>query len=408
MNVWKVAVYLRISKEELYVNKDSNSITNQKQIINLYIKENNDLEFVDYYIDDGYSGTDFNRPGFKKLLVDIKEKKVNTIIVKDLSRFGRNHIEVDNYLENILPIMKVRFISVNDDIDTFKTPYVVENFSIALKNLINDAYAYDVSKKVRSILRNKKINGEFIGKSAPYGYLKDSKDKHKFIVDENASKVIVKIFDMFLNGKTRKEIADELNNLKILPPGAYKIENNISNYKKTETMKKWNSDMITRILRNQVYTGDLVQGKTTKFNYRIHKTIAINPEDWIIVKNHHKAIIDKKIYCDVQNMLNRKEGYRNSNDIFSGYLKCADCGKSLIIKKIKNYEYYYCSSFIRNGSCSNHSIKKEQLFCEVLKKINNIYKYRNLKELDKKILNKSIEKIIVYENKKLKIIFKEK
>ena len=408
MNKYKVGAYIRLSKEEYNDEKESNSVINQKQLINEYIKNNSSFGLIDYYIDDGYSGTDFNRPGFKKLLVDIKEKKVNTIIVKDLSRFGRNHIEVDNYLENIFPIMKVRFISVNDDIDTFKTPYVVENFSIALKNLINDAYAYDVSRKVRSILINKKINGEFIGKEAPFGYLKDSKDKHKFIVDENSSKVIVKIFDMFLNGKTRKEIADKLNNLKILPPGAYKIENNISNYKRTQTMKNWNSDMITRILRNQVYTGDLVQGKTTKFNYRIHKTIVVNPEDWIIVSNHHEAIIMKEIYYKVQNILDRKEGYKNNNDIFSGYLKCADCGKSLIIKKIKNYEYYYCSSFIRNGSCSNHSLKKEKLICEVLQKFNNIYKYRNLKELDKNILDKLIEKIIVYENKKLEIIFKEK
>lgn len=204
--MWKVAAYLRLSKEEFYGNKDSNSIINQKQIMNSYIKENRDLEFVDYYINDGYSGTDFNRPGFKKLLVDIKEKKVNTIIVKDLSRLGRNHIEVDNYLENIFPMMKVRFISINDDIDTFKNPYVVENFSIALKNLMNDVYAYDISKKVRSILRNKKLNGEFIGKSAPFGYFKDPKNKHKFIVDENASKVVVKIFDMFLKGKTRKKL----------------------------------------------------------------------------------------------------------------------------------------------------------------------------------------------------------
>lgn len=124
--------------------------------------------------------------------------------------------------------------------------------------------------------------------------------------------------------------------------------------------------MVTRILRNQVYIGDLVQGKTTKFNYRIHKTIAVKPEEWIIVSNHHEAIITKNIYYKVQNILDKKEGYKNNNDIFSGYLKCADCGKSLIIKKSKNYEYYYCSSFIRNGSCSNHSIKKEQLIDEVL------------------------------------------
>lgn len=402
MNNWKVAAYLRLSKEEFYGNKDSNSIINQKQLISSYIKENSDLEFVDYYIDDGYSGTDFNRPGFKKLLVDIKEKKVNTIIVKDLSRLGRNHIEVDNYLENIFPIMNVRFISINDDIDTFKSSYVVEDFSIALKNLMNDVYAYDISKKVRSTLRNKKLNGEFIGKSAPFGYLKNPKDKHKFIVDKDASKVVLKIFDMFLKGKTRKEIADKLNTLKILTPREYKIENDISDYKKINKMKKWNSDMVTRILRNQVYTGALVQGKTNKVNYRIHKTIAVNPEEWIVVSNHHEAIIKKDIFNNVQKILDKKEGYKKNKDIFWGYLKCADCG----IKKSKNYEYYYCSSFIRDGSCSNHSIKKEQLIDEVLQKIKSTYKYRNLKELDKKILDKLIEKIIVYENKKLEIVFK--
>lgn len=223
MQKYKVGAYLRLSKEEFNNEKESNSITNQKLIIDNYLKEHKEYKLVDYYIDDGYSGTTFDRPQYKRMLKDIVEGKVNTIIVKDLSRFGRNHIESDNYIENILPGYNVRFISIIDEIDSFKNPKSVSSIEIPLKNLMNDEYARDISEKVKSTLRIKQLNGEFIGVTAPYGYLKNSKDKHKFIIDKEASYVVKKIFNMILLGNSRKEIAEHLNSKNILTPSLYKL-----------------------------------------------------------------------------------------------------------------------------------------------------------------------------------------
>ena len=223
MQKYKVGAYLRLSKEEFNNEKESNSITNQKLIIDNYLKEHKEYKLVDYYIDDGYSGTTFDRPQYKRMIKDIVEGKVNTIIVKDLSRFGRNHIESDNYIENILPGYNVRFISIIDEIDSFKNPKSVSSIEIPLKNLMNDEYARDISEKVKSTLRIKQLNGEFIGVTAPYGYLKNSKDKHKFIIDKEASYVVKKIFNMILLGNSRKEIAEHLNSKNILTPSLYKL-----------------------------------------------------------------------------------------------------------------------------------------------------------------------------------------
>ena len=223
MQKYKVGAYLRLSKEEFNNEKESNSITNQKLIIDNYLKEHKEYKLVDYYIDDGYSGTTFDRPQYKRMLKDIVEGKVNTIIVKDLSRFGRNHIESDNYIENILPGYNVSFISIIDEIDSLKNPKSVSSIAVPLKNLMNDQYSRNISEKVRSILKIKQLNGEFIGVTAPYGYLKNSKDKHKFIIDKEASYVVKKIFNMILLGNSRKEIAEHLNSKNILTPSLYKL-----------------------------------------------------------------------------------------------------------------------------------------------------------------------------------------
>ena len=206
MSKYKVSGYIRLSKEDK-IKDESNSVTNQKAIIDSYVKKNEDLELIEFYIDDGYSGTTFDRPEYKRMIEDILSGKVDTIIVKDLSRFGRNHIEADDYLENILPGYNVRFISTIDEIDSLKNPKSISSIAVPLKNLMNDQYARDISEKVRSTLKIKQLNGEFIGVTAPYGYLKDPKDKHKFIIDKESSYIVKKIFNMILLGKSRKEIA---------------------------------------------------------------------------------------------------------------------------------------------------------------------------------------------------------
>ncbi len=385
MEKWKVAAYVRLSSDD-GDKAESNSITNQKSLINLFLKNNSDLKLKDFYIDDGFTGTDFNRPDFQRLLNDMKNGKINAILVKDLSRLGRNYIEVGNYLEQIFPLYNIRFIAINDNVDSFKDPNSVSNVIVPFKNLMNDEYARDISNKVRSVLDTKKVNGEFIGSVAPYGYLKDPNNKHKFIIDKKAATIVRKIFKMILNGKSKREVVEELNELGILPPALYKIEESTYNYKVTESMKTWSTKKLDKILKNQSYTGDLVQGKRKKISHKIHKNLEIDMDDWIIVPNHHKALVTKEEFEQVQNIIYNRDiriQKNNEYDLFSGHIKCEKCGCNLILRKSKGYEYYYCSSYLYKKSCSSHACAKKKLEKDILDVVNQ---HINLiVDIDKKI-----------------------
>ena len=408
MQQYKVAGYVRLSKEDK-IKDESNSITNQKAIINSYIKNNREYEFIDFYIDDGYSGTTFDRPGFKEMIKDITEDKVNTIIVKDLSRFGRNHIEADNYIENFLPGYNVRIISVIDNIDTLKSPKSTAYIEIPLRNLLNDYYARDISEKVKSILKVKQQNGDFIGTFAPYGYLKDPKDRHRLIIDKEAFIIVKKIFDMISLGKSRKEVADFLNDNNVLTPSLYKINKEGTNNQEIALSKKWNAGIVNRILRNETYTGTLIQNVKKKLNYRENKLIDVNKEDWIKTENHHEAIVSKDEFDEVQKILDRKIKVNKNNeiDLFSGYLKCFHCGEHLIIRKSKNQVYYYCSSYIKNKSCLKYSINKKKLEKLVIEKFNNSLSLE-FDNLNREILNKNIDMIYVVDKDNIKVQFTNK
>ena len=373
MSKWKVAAYLRLSSDD-GDKLESNSITNQKKLINIYINREKNLKVVDYYIDDGYSGTDFERPDFKRMIRDIKRGKIDTIIVKDLSRFGRNYIEVGRYLEDFLPINNIRFIAINDNVDSYKDPESINNIIVPFKNLMNDEYSRDISNKVKSILNAKKESGEFIGSYAPYGYLRDPKNKHDFIIDEKASKVVIKIFDMILKGISKKYVVDELNRLGILPPMAYKIEEFNYNMKKTNSYDIWNGKKIDDILRNISYTGVLVQSKKKRISHRVHKQVRVAPDDWIMIPNHHKALITEEKFNMVQEILYKRDikVEKNKNyDLFAGHISCADCGNSLSKRKGKAKDYYYCTSYLENKVCSKHTIRKDKLIDIVIEAINN-------------------------------------
>ena len=404
MQKFKVAGYIRLSKEDK-IKDESNSVTNQKAIIESYIKKNEDLELFDFYIDDGYSGTTFDRPEYKRMFKDIVEEKVSTVIVKDLSRFGRNHIQSDDYIENILPGYNVRFISIIDEIDSFKNPKSVSSIAVPLKNLMNDQYARDISEKVRSTLKIKQLNGEFIGVTAPYGYLKNPKDKHKFIIDKEASYIVKKIYNMILLGKSRKEIAEHLNNKNVLTPSLYKLSKENINNEDLIRSKRWNSEIVNRILRNETYTGTLIQNIKTKPNYRTDKLIDVNKDEWIKLANHHEPIISRDKFDEVQQLLNRKTKVNKNDDIdlFSGYLKCSHCGSGLVIKKSKNQIYYYCSSYIKDKSCLKYSINKKKLEQmvndEIIKKI-------NIEQLDRKVLNELIDMIYIIDKNNVKVELK--
>lgn len=393
MNKWKVAVYLRLSSDD-GDKMESNSITNQKSLINLFLKKEKDLKIYDYYIDDGFTGTDFNRPDFQRLLNDIKNGKINAIVVKDLSRLGRNYIEVGNYIEQVFPLYNIRFIAINDNIDSYKDPKSINNVIVPFKNLMNDEYARDISNKVRSVLNTKKANGEFIGSVAPYGYKRNPRDKHKLVIDNYASKIVKKIFRMILNGKSKIEVIDELNKFGILPPRLYQMQGKDYNFKVTEKTKYWDIKKLDKILKNQTYTGDLIQSKKRTISHKIHKVVENSFEDWIIISNHHEAIISRENFNQVQDIIYNRDIKVNKNkeyDTFSGHLRCNDCGNSFTIKTIKKYKYYYCTSFLRKKSCTNHSIKKEKLEEMVLNSVN--------KQIELVIdIDMDIDKVISYNN----------
>ena len=398
---YNIGAYIRISNEENDKLK-SNSINNQKELINEYIAKHQDLKLIEYYIDDGYSGTNFNRPAFKRLLEDIRDKKVNAIIVKDLSRFGRNHIEVDNYIENIFPMLNVRFISIVDGFDSFKNSDGVDDFIVPIKNLINDAYAKDISKKVKTALITKKKNGEFVGSYAPYGYYKSKLDKHKFIIDEEASKIVKLIFEKTINGLSKKEIANILNEMKIETP--------IEHIKNKKENKCWNSNMVYAILKNRVYTGDLIQQKRERLSYKNHKLMMNKEEDFIITKNHHRAIIDIEQFDAVQEIIKHstKTNLNNKYDIFSGYLKCAECESNLTIKKSKEYTYYACSSHVRKRGCNNkRTIRKDILEEKVIIEINK-RQASKIDKLNRKYIYDLIDMIYLNQDGSTKIEFKKK
>lgn len=403
---WNVAVYLRLSKED-NESIESNSIVNQRELAEQYISSKSDLELVDYYIDDGYSGTNFNRPGFERLLQDMKNKKINCIIVKDLSRFARNHIEADMYFENIFPVLNIRFISVIENIDSFENPDSMDNLIVPFKNLLNDAYAKDISKKVKSALTAKRLNGEFIGTSATYGYIKNPKDKHKLIIDEEASKNVVQIFNGIIEGKTVSEIANELNKNNILTPAAYKRKNEPES-NNIETDKRWNTKMINKMLKDRIYVGDLIQGKKKVENYRSHKLITTKKDEWIIIQNNHEPIISKDKFDKVQEIIEKNKCARSNKekDLFYRFLKCSDCGDSFTLRKVKNYEYYHCTSYVRNGSCTSHSIRKDKLAEIVLEELNKRFKRNRINTLTRDILLKNIDNIIIFQNGEVNVNLK--
>ena len=304
------------------------------------------------------------------MLEDIKNKKIDVIIIKDLSRLGRNYIETGNFIEVIFPGMGVSVISVDENCEIDSSDYYGDDY-LPLKNLFNDTYAKDISKKVRSSLIVKKYNGEFVGKLAPYGYIKDPKDKHKFLIDKNVSHIIKKIFNMILNGKSRREVADFLNDNDILTPSEYL---KINTDKDTTIMKKWNPEMVNSILRNENYTGTLFQGKKRKLNYRIDKKIKLDKENWIVTENHHEAIISKEDFDKVQEILDRKSKVNKdgSIDLLSGILKCKCCGSNMIKRTSKGKVYYYCSNYYRTKKCENNKSIPKSIVEEFIKKELNI------------------------------------
>lgn len=373
---WKAAEYLRISRED-GDKEESDSIGTQKDITHEYVEQNEDIVFVDEYIDDGWTGTNFARPDFERMMADVKSGAVNCIIVKDLSRLGRNYILVGQYLEMIFPLLNIRFVSIVDHIDSVKDPASINNALVSFKNVMNDEYCRDISNKVRSSLDRKRGKGEFIGSFASYGYFKDPEDHHHLVIDPAAAEVVRDIFQWFLSGMSIIGIAKKLNQLGIPNPSMYKKQLGF-NYKHPAGELcdgLWPDSSVKRILKNRIYTGDMVQNKTKIKSYKVHVCVAVPEENWVIVPNTHEAIISHEHFETVQQLLRRDTraapGVTHVS-IFGGFIRCADCrramAKKTAVQPYKKYYYYVCQTF-RKGSrdaCTKHTIREEKLYQAVL------------------------------------------
>ena len=372
--------YLRLSKEDEEVaggeTLQSNSIENQKAYIENYIRNKPEIKIADFYIDDGYSGVNFDRPDFQRMLQDIKNNKINCVIVKDLSRLGRNYIEAGKYIERIFPLLGVRFIAINDNFDSADDTAASNNIIVPFKNLINDAYCRDISIKIRSHLVVKRKRGEFIGAFAVYGYTR-GKDKNRLIVDSYAAEIVKEIFRMKMEGMSQQKIADKLNSLGVLSPAEYKKEQG-SGYKamfQTHSMAKWTAIAVMRILTNEIYVGTLIQGKESTPNYKVKVREKKPQEEWIRVENAHEAIISRADFEVISDILQKDTRVcvgKSSVSVCSGYLVCADCGCSMVRKKAYSgsleYVYYVCSGNKKNKDiCSSHRISEKALNLAVAK-----------------------------------------
>ncbi len=372
---WKLGEYIRLSKEDINRGKDeSNSVVNQKRLLDDYYRQHID-EFEsdpEQYVDDGFTGTDTNREGFQKLLADIYAKKVNCVIVKDLSRLSRNYTEAGSLIENLFVQMNVRFISLAEGVDSVRNPDSVSSILVPITNVINDQYCYQTSKKIRQVFDYKRRNGEFIGAFAAYGYLKDPCDKHALVIDEEAAGVVRNIFTWFLDGMSKNAIVRKLNSQGIPCPSAYKRSKGLS-YQNPQSAQKplWGLQTITGILKNPTYTGDMVQGRQRIKSYKIHTQENVPQSEWFVVKNTHEPIISRETFAKVQELLKRdtRTGPQQTTlYLFSGFLRCADCGKAMGRSKAKNHVYYFCRTYKdqSKAACTKHSIKHEKLEAAVL------------------------------------------
>lgn len=393
-SIWKTALYIRLSRED-GDKEESDSIGNQRQMLMSYVSENPEFKLYDIYVDDGFTGTNFNRPDFKRMIADMEQKNINCIIVKDLSRFGRDYIGVGNYQENIFPRYDIRFIALNDRIDTYLCKDDSQSILVPFTNIINEQYARDISRKVRSALDTKRKSGEFIGAFASYGYCKDPDDHNKLVIDPEAAENVRNIFHWFIGGMPKLSIAYKLNELGIACPSEYKKQKGMK-YVNSNCLKStnyWTHTSIHRILKNEIYIGNMVQHTQSKKSFKIKQNVRLDKSDWIIVKGTHEPIIDTQTWEIAQRLLNtdiKKSQYTGKIHLFAGLIKCGDCGRAM--KKRVNhggkYEYYICGTYQAYGKahCTSHSIRTDELTEMVLGEIKaQIAKYVDYEKLQNEL-----------------------
>lgn len=377
---WKIGIYIRLSKEDLRNNDESESVTNQRKINLEFVEEkfcNEKYIIYDIYVDDGRSGTtEDTRPDFQRLSKDIREGNVNCVVCKTLARAFRNYADQGKFLEQYLPTYSCRFIAFgNPYVDTFANPDCTQNMEIPINGLMNDRYAARTSEDVRKTFRTKRNNGEFIGAFAPFGYLKNPENKNALIIDEEAAEIVTEIFEKYLAGMSKLSIVRYLNDYSILCPTEYKQKRLGLKYQNphSDPTKKplWSEKTVGEILKNQMYCGDMVQGRYRLKSYKVHIQEKVPEEEWFIKENTHEPIIDRETFDKVQRLLQKDTRTSPKNDtlyLFSGFLRCADCERAMIRSEVKNHVYYYCSTYKRRSkkACTKHSIQHNRLEAAVL------------------------------------------
>lgn len=423
---YKVGIYIRLSKEDEEKEKysESESIQNQRALLMQYIKENK-LNFIAEYVDDGISGTSFDRPGFNKMIEDIENGKINMVITKDLSRLGRNYVQSGYYTETYFPEHNVRYIAILDNIDTAIDS--ANNDIAPFKSILNEMYAKDTSKKINSVLQSKRKQGEYLG-TAPYGYKKDPENKYHLIVDEEAAKVVKLIFEKYLEGYGTMQIADYLSEQKIPIPSDY---NKKKRGAKSITYGLWAQSTVRFILSNEIYTGTVIQGKRKKLSFKSKKFIDVPEEDWVKVPNMHEAIVSIEDYERAKRIIESTKGSRvvENDYLFKGLLRCYDCKGYIGIRSSdKNGNIYgRCQRYGRYGKfdvCSPHNFNYqvfEESMILVLKEICKEYsnkkrleeivkksRSKENKELDLRNRLKTYEAQIQKETRKLELLYEDR
>ena len=378
--VWLIAIYIRLSREDNRSFDESESVTNQRAIIEKHIagfNDGDDYIIVREYVDDGISGTtDDERDSFQDMLTDIKNGRVNCVIVKDLARSFRNYSDQGYYLDDWFPRYNVRFISLfHQPLDSYKEPRNMRSIAVPIQGVMNENHCAETSDKVREVFNMKRCNGEHIGSFAPFGYLKHPEDNNALVVDETAAAVVRDIYSMFLDGMSKNAIVHNLNEHGTLCPAAYKRE--VLKMKYTNPSLDpaktplWTATSITSILKNRMYCGDMVQGRYRKKSYKIHVQERVPEDEWYIVENTHAPIIERPIFEKVQALLmkdTRTGPQQKKLYLFSGFLRCADCGKAMARSEVKGTVYYFCRTYKDQSktACTKHSIKHNRLEAAVL------------------------------------------
>ena len=397
MKLWRAALYIRLSVE--FNGKRGDSLETQRQIMEAHIALCPDIEIVDIYVDNGTTGRTFERPAFEKLLADVEAGKIDCIVVKDLSRLGRNTIDTGYYIEKYFPLHHVRFIAVNDQYDSQGEDNSGSHIIVPLKNMINEAYAADISKKVKSQAHQSMKDGDFIGARPPYGYKKAPDNCHKLLINEDTAPNVRQIFEWTAAGVGLNEIVKRLNESGVLSPGYYLASVGIIKNQKLMGSGKWQTWTVSKILADEVYTGDMVQGKTKTIG---HKQVPTPPEEWIVVRGTHEPLVSRELFEAAQAVrkqaaerVTRAEKVPYTENILRGRIFCGHCGKNLHRQRRHwNGDYFFhCISNdrIAKGACDGDiSIEETDLFQTILTIIrqeaeNVIGKNLRLKQQDTKL-----------------------